>query len=299
MKAIKKVLAVTVALAMVLAMTACSGYKPASEYTNVTLGGLKIDIRKDMKFDDSQTNSAGEKVEGYYCDYFGLTVTSESAPMYKITGVEDVDAYLNTVIDANNLDSKVETSNNNKYIEYTNSVSGVEYAYTAYGLELGYRFYMVQFFCKSGEQNKYRDEYETILKTVELAEVPAETKEITISGIKMTVGGDVEELSSDQYYGSNYFISAISQSLNYPAKDFADAMISTSQFTTVDGQTPTVTEIEDGIATFEHYSDEQYAYNYVKSVDGKIVYIIFVAPKAADDTLKAEFVEIVKNATLA
>lgn len=299
MKAIRKVLAVTVALAMILAMTACSGYKMADKYTNVTLGGLKLDIRSDMKFDDSQKNAAGEKVEGYYCDYFGLTVTSESAPMYKLSGYEDAEAYLDAVIEANNLSSKVESSNGNVYIDYTNTVGSTEYSYTAYGLELGYRYYMLQFFCKSGEQDKYREEYEKILGTVELAEVPAETQEIVISGIKMTVGGDFEKLNDSQYYGSKYFISAISSSASVSVEDFANRMISSNNYTTADGQASVVTTTEDGMATFECSTDDQYVYHYLKTIDSKIVYIFFITTKPADDTTKAEFVEIVKNAALA
>lgn len=299
MKAIKKVLAVTVSLAILLAMTACGAYSPAEKYKNVELNGLKLDVRSDMVFDDTQKNVLGETIEEYYCDYFGVTVTSESAALYKQSGCQNISDYLNAVIDANNLDSKVETSGNKVYIDYISTVKDVEFAYTAYGLELGYNYYMVQFFAKSGEEDKYRDEYDKIVDSVELAEVPAETKEIVISGVRMTVGGDVEQLNDQQYYGPEYFISAVVQDLNVTAEKYAKAAVKGAELVTEDGETSVVTVTDDGIAIFESFASDQYAYNYVKSVDGTVIYIVFSTTSAADDTLKAEFAEIAKNATLA
>lgn len=301
MKAIKKVLAVTVALAMLLATVACSAYSPAKEYKNVELNGLKLDVRSDMKFDDTQKDASGEKVAQYYCDYFGVTVTSEAAADYKLSGCETVSDYLKAVIEANKLDSEVETSGDNYYIDYTAKVNSTEFAYTAYGFELGYNYYMVQFFAKSGEEDTYRDEYNKIVETVELAEVPAETNEIVIEGVKMTVGGDVELQDDYQYYGGQYFVSAFSNEMKGVKCDqFALQMVKIGNYTLEDGTPVTeLSSIDGEIATFEYYDNNMYVYNYVKNIDSYIVYIVFSTTKPADATLMAEFEEIVKGATLA
>ena len=299
MKSLKKVLVAAFAAVTLLAMTACSAYSPAKEYKNVELNGLKLDIRSDMEFDNTNTDANGNKVEQYYCDYFGVTVTSEPAAAFKQSGCKSVSDYLNAVIDANKLDSKVETSGDKVFIDYKSTVKDIEFAYTAYGLELGYNYYMVQFFAKSGEEDMYRDEYIKIVDSVELAETPAETKEITVGGVKMTVGGDVEQLNAQQYFGADYFVSALVDDYNITAEKYANAIISGNGLITEDGQAPAVTTSEDGVASFEAFSDNQYVYYYFKSVDGKIIYVLFTTTEAADDTLKAEFAEIVNGASIA
>ena len=299
MKSLKKVLVAAFAAVALLAMTACSAYSPAKEYKNVELNGLKLDIRSDMEFDNTNTDASGNKVEQYYCDYFGVTVTSEPAAAFKQSGCKSVSDYLNAVIDANNLDSKVETSGDKVFIDYKSTVKDIEFAYTAYGLELGYNYYMVQFFAKSGEEDMYRDEYIKIVDSVELAETPAETKEITVGGVRMTVGGDVEQLNAQQYYGADYYVYALVDEYDITAENYAKAIISGNELVTEDGQTPAVTTSEVGVAYFEAFSDDQYVYYYFKSVDGKIIYIVFSTTEAADDTLKAEFAEIVNGASIA
>ncbi len=299
MKSLNRVLAVVLAAVTVLAMTACSAYSPAKEYKNVELNGLKLDVRSDMEFNDENTDASGNKVEQYYCDYFGVTVTYESAAIFKQSGCSSVSDYLKAVIDANNFDSKVQQDGDKFYIDYKATVKDIEFAYTAYGLELGYNYYMVQFFAKSGEEDLYRDEYNKIIDSVTLAEAPAETKEITISGVKMTVAGDVEKLNDNQYYGADYFVSALSEESNMTSEKYAKAIIDYYELVTEDCQTPVVNTTEDGLASFEAFSDNQYTYYYFKAVDGKMIYIVFSTNSAADDTLKAEFVEIANGATLA
>lgn len=299
MKSLKKVLVAAFAAVTLLAMTACSAYSPAKEYKNVELNGLKLDIRSDMEFDNTNTDASGNKVEQYYCNYFGVTVTSEPAAIFKQNGCANVSDYLNAVIDANKLDTKVETSGDKVFMNYKSTVKDIEFAYTAYGLELGYNYYMVQFFAKSGEEELYRDEYIKIVDSVKLAETPAETKEITVGGVKMTVDGDVEQFNAQQYYGADYFVSALVDDYNKTAEKYANAIISSNGLVTEDGQTPTVTTSEDGVASFEAFSGNQYVYYYFKSVDSKIVYIVFGTTSAADDTLKARFAEIANGASIA
>lgn len=303
MKTITKFMAVTVVLMMLLSMTACSNYSPAKEYTNVTLGGLKLDIRSDMEFDDTQENADGEKTEGYYCDYFGVVVTSEKFAQYKLEGYDDISSYLECVSEANNLNSEVKTSGNKCYMDYKNTVDGVEYTYSAYGLELGYSYYMVQFFARSGEEEVYRAEYEKILDTVELAEVPDETQEIVIDGVKMTVSGDFANYGDEEYYGSKYAVMAMSEEFGYlngvTAEQFASVMLEEGDFTTDDGSEVTeATALDDEIYSFEYYDEGNYAYNYVRVIDSQVAYFLFVTYNPADDALKAEFEDIVKNATL-
>ncbi len=297
MKKIKGFLAVVVAV-VVLCMTTCGGYSPAKEYKNVELNGLKIDVRSDMVFDDSQKDAAGQKIEQYYCDYFGVMVVSEPVAVFKQNGCESVSDYLNAVIDANNFESAVEVSGDKVYIDYTSKVKDVEFAYTAYGLELGYNYYMIQFFAKSGEEDLYRDEYNKIVDSAKLAQTPPETKEIVISGVKMTVGGDVQQLNDNQYYSAEYFISVVVSQVDVTAQNYAKALIEGGQLTDADGKTPAIVTSDDGIASFESVSDDQYVYNYVRIVDGKMVYVVFSTNAAADDALKAEFYDIVKSAVL-
>ncbi len=301
MKAIKKILAVTVVFAMMLAVTACSAYAPASEYKNVEINGLKMDVRSDMEFDNSQKNAQGETVEQYYCNYFCLTVTSEPAAIFKQSGCENASDYLNAVIEANNLKSTVEKSGDKVYVDYTKNVDGTDITYTAYGLELGYNYYMVQFFAKSGEEDLYRDEYNKIMDTVELAEVPAETKEIVIDGVKMTVAGDVELQADSQYYGGDYIVTAFTQDVKGAShKVFAENMLKIGNFVKEDGTAVTeVQTIDEEISFYENYMSNVYVYNYAKNVDSNIVYVAFTTMKPADDTLKAHFVEVIKSATVA
>lgn len=303
MQTVKKFGSVTVVLMMLLLMTACNKYSPATEYTNVTLGGLKLDIRSDMEFDNTQKNADGEKTEGYYCDYFGLVVTSETFAQYKLEGYNDVASYLECVIEANNLDSEVKMSGDKCYMDYKNTVDGVEYTYSAYGLELGYSYYMVQFFARSGEEETYRAEYEKILETVELAEIPPETQEIVMDGVKMTVSGEFTKYDGDEYYGSKYAFLVMSEEFGYlngvTAKQFASAMLEEGNFTTEDGSEVTeAAALEDEIYSFEYYDEGNYAYNYVRVIDSQVAYFLFVTYNPADDALKAEFEDIVKNATL-
>ena len=302
MKKFRKITAVVVAFVMLLSMVACNTYSPAKEYKNVTLGDLKLDVRSDMEYDNTHKNASGENAEQYYCDYFGVTVTSEKAALYKLEGYNDIAAYLGCVIEANNLDAEVKTSGDRCYMDYKNTVDGVECIYTAYGLELGYSYYMVQFFTVSGDEEKYRAEYEKIMDTVELAETPEETVEVVIDDVKMTVSGDAEEDTSGQYYTGKYTFAAMSEELpGTTAEQFAKIAIQQGGFKTADGEDVTEpTMLDDDIAFYEYVdSDETYFYNYMKTIDSNIVYILFATQTEADDTLKSEMEDIVKNATLA
>ena len=83
------------------------------------------------------------------------------------------------------------------------------------------------------------------------------------------------------------------------SEKYAKAIIDYYKYTTEDGQTPVVSTTEDGVASFESFADNQYGYYYFKAVDGKMIYIVFSTNSAADDTLKAEFAEIVNGAAIA
>ena len=299
MKTIRKILVMAISVAMLLSLAAC-GYTPAKEYKTVTVDGLNIDIRSDMEPDDSLTDRNGEKVYAYLCKYFGMNIASTASSAVKYQGYDN-EGFFKMAMEQENVNSEIKKFGDICYIEYKQDNDGDEYLFTSYLLDLGYNYYIIEFYTPKESSEEYIAEYEKIISSAKLAEEPAATAEITTGGVKMTVDGDADELSGDTYLCSRYAVSAFTQNLGgMSAEQAARTILNQNDYVTADGATVQDIQVaDDGMASFESYTNEQYVYHYLKKSDYTLIYITFMTVNPADDALKTDFASMATEAALA
>ena len=310
LKGLTKWMAVAAASLMMMCLASCSalsgGYAPAKTYQTVTTSGLTLDIRDDMKLDNSQQNADGEAIEAYACDYYGVCVTAVPSAELKFNGVNDTKSMLSKVATDAGLVDKAElrTRNDITCLSYDNTVEDKVFHYRSYVRDLGYHYYLIEFFTPTEYESSYLDEYEKIVGSARLSEEPPATADIVADGVKLTVDGGVMADAEDDtvFTTEKYMVMVTKQDINVSADQFCRALLQSNDNPFVDAGGNRVTAfdtLEDSkMDWFVSCDDGLYMYHYIQNLDGRIVYICFMTGAEADDALRTQFEEIVRNASL-
>ena len=299
------------AAAALLMMCAAScampgGYAPAKSYRTVSVTDLLLDIRDDMQVDSSQKNADGETLEAYACEYYGMCVTAIPSAELKFNGVNDTKSLLSKVATDAGLVGKAElkTRGDVTCLSYDNTVEDKTFHYRSYVRDLGHCYYLIEFFTPTEDEASYLDEYEKIAASARLREEPPVTAEIVVNGVKLTVDGGAMIHQDDDtvVVTEKYMVNVTKQDIDISASEFCRALLEAQSDPFLDADGNRVTSFETlgdtDIRWFASAYDDMYLYNYVRSIDGNIIYVCVITKGEADDALRTQFGEIVRNVSL-